>query len=287
MGGEKSPVPTIAARFFSRMHSASGRQSISTTGDDENTNHDANKDTIRMRVIEPTEALFNYHDGGHTCWHRDDIYMHHNQDEEEGGAWIDMWSFAHAWVPLMDIPPEKMTFMALNNSIASRIVRDANGLEIIGTMFRDYDKMESSQLIKAQTIGPGVHGFRAGGALFFAGDTPHFAQSLNCTSVGCARMIFSFALDGKALYESGKETALLPLNSGQKAGKPLRGKQFPLIYPKQDSLDWEDPFNPKYGDVLKSIFHAAKGGLQSFRGYDMTKAMPYFSRVTRAFKEDI
>ena len=258
---------------------------------------------VRMRVIEPTEALINYGSGeGHTCWHRDDIYMPSKQHEDDEDVEdVDVGdSDSHKqkktstvviriWVPLMDMSHDQMTFLALNNSKVSKMQRKEKDVQILGTNFRDHAKVSTSEIIEEQIVGPGPDGYRAGDMLVFAGDTPHFAQGSNCSSVGCGRLIFSFALDGATLYDAGKLTSLLPLYSGQEDGKSLRGSQFPLIYPEPapDHPDWKHPLHPTYGDVALSLYHSMAAGLGSFRGYDVRKAMPYFSRVYDAFRDDV
>jgi len=264
--GSKSPTSRIAAQLFSRLHS--------------NGTHIDEK--IRMRVIEPTEALINYEDGdGHTSWHRDDPYMNYDQVEGERSATV-----IRLWVPLMDMSPGQMKFMALNNSKVSKFERKLNNLNILGSKFSNHDNLTSSELFNRHIVDPGSNGYQAGDVLVFAGDTPHFAQGLNCSTVGCARLIFSFAIDGVTNYKSGKLTSLIPLYSGQEDGKPLRGSQFPLIYPEPDTQELGS-LHPTYGDVIKSMLHAMAAGLSSFQGYDIKKSIPYFSRVYDAAKKNV
>lgn len=232
-----------------------------------------------MRVIEPTVALVNYEDFFHTGWHRDDPYMNYFQTEEEenfiGNDYNKQKRDAtviRVWVPLMDMPSDRFRFNALNNSIEAQRERYKAGLKILGSNYKLHEsKLVNNPIISSQTLGQ--EGYRAGDVLVFAGDTPHFVQGLNCSSIACPRLIFSYALDGHAIYDSGKRASLIPLFSGQKHGQPLRGAQFPLIYPKHETMDDKhnkhlvEPFRPTYGDVALSIYYACVAGTFSFSGY--------------------
>lgn len=265
--GSRSPVPTIVAQLLAHAHAL-------------------RFDDVRLRVMEPTAALISFFDrGGHTTWHRDDPYMHYRQTE--GGSNGNSTVVVRVWVPLMDLSPDQMIFLALNNSRAAREERDSHGLDIQGTDFRSHDRYAQSEIIERQVVARDAGGYRAGDAVVFAGDTPHFAQSVNCSSVGCARLLFSFALDGAALYDDGKATALLPLDAGQERGAPLGGSQFPLIFPEPDRADWARPLRPTYGNIASSLLSSFRSGAGSFYGFDPKKSLAYFSRVKDCFVEDL
>lgn len=78
---------------------------------------------------------------------------------------------------------------------------------------------------------------------------PHFAESYNCSHVGCPRMIFSFAGDN-ARYADGKRTGLIPLYSNQTGGAALTGAQFPLVFPEMVEEEWSPGLIPTYGPTL-------------------------------------
>lgn len=311
--GSDSPVAWIAAELFSSFYNR----------DQEEDNSDENKHkNIRMRVIEPTEALLNYEDGGgHTAWHRDDTYMNYFQEDEDfenNNKENDKERkkppvVIRLWIPLMELPSNRMKFLALNNSITSQQERRENNLEIIGTNFSQHDYvLAESSLFSSHIIEPlssslsftnyqmsednnNINdGYYPGDAVVFAGDTPHYAKGVNCSIVGCPRLIFSFALDGEALFDSSKKTSLLPLYSGQVEGKPLNGTQFPLIYQgmkknvnNHSSEDWDSPMTPTYGDIILSIVHAILAGSISFVGYDFFKSLKFVRRVSWAFVDNI
>lgn len=184
----------------------------------------------------------------------------------------------------MDMPIDSFQFLALNNSFSAQRARYEAGLKILGSDFNMHEsKLVNNPIISSQIFGQ--EGYRAGDVLVFAGDTPHFAQGLNCSSLACPRLIFSYALDGQAIYSSGKPTSLMPLFSGQNHGQPLQGAQFPLIYPKQETMDNMDdkhvlePFCPTYGDVVLSLYYASVAGTVSFSGSDFQKFMRVFVRI--------
>ena len=268
--GSMSPIPALVANLFSKIHSIP-------------------IDQVKLRVIEPTVALINVFDaGGHTAWHRDDAYMRYKQveDNSEGN---NNTVVIRVWVPLMDMSLDDFTFIALNNSHASKTERLEAGIDIQGSNFRLHEELVArSDMVERQTIGPEPsRGYKAGDLLVFAGDTPHFAQGNRCGSTGCARMIFSFALDGAALYDNSKMSPIMPLYSGQAVGQPLRGAQFPLIFPEPLAEDWENPLAPTYGDISLSLLHSFYVGAVSFYGVNLEKATAMFTRVGQCFVENV
>ena len=64
----------------------------------------------------------------------------------------------------------------------------------------------------------------------FAGDISDFSQGRDCSSLGCARLMFSFALGDNAAYDSEKKADIRPHHSEHKPGHPINGSQFLIIY---------------------------------------------------------
>jgi hypothetical protein len=93
-----------------------------------------------LRVCEPSEALMNFAAGetGHTAWHRDDAYMAVKTVEaavSENDAVNEHSTPApgvvRLWIPLMDMGPERMRFLALNNSVEAQAARSARGALLV------------------------------------------------------------------------------------------------------------------------------------------------------------
>ena len=62
---------------------------------------------------------------------------------------------------------------------------------------------------------------------------PHVAEAADCAAPAagaCLRLILSFAGDN-ARYAGGRAAGLIPLRDNQTTGAPLRGSQFPTVWP--------------------------------------------------------
>lgn len=246
-----------------------------------------------LRICEPTEALINYDQTsktkssqGHTAWHRDDVYMPVTSKYGSTGTGTnDSPAIVRLWMPLMQISTtDQMKFLMLNNSKPARDGRMAENLDVEGTNFAHHSKMMESSTFTSEIIDPRI--YYPGDAFAFQGDTPHFAQNLNCSLEGCARMILSFCVDENAVFDSTKKTSLIPFTSSTENGQRLSGTAFPQVHP-WNATDWLSLWKPTYGDVISSIVDAIWAGSGAFIGLDVKTCIAYVARVSRCVVDSV
>ena len=88
----------------------------------------------------------------------------------------------------------------------------------------------------------------------------------------------SFAGDN-ARYAGGRAAGLIPLRDNQTTGAPLRGAQFPTVWPEMAADEWAAPFRPGARTVAAAIADAVRAGSRSFAGAGAATAARYVGRV--------
>ena len=238
--------------------------------------------TSRLRVAEPTDALGNlrhtssFADGcGTTGYHTDDAYMPVARADPGRAAVVRLW------MPLADFGPQHFPFAPLNDSAPSRAARAAAGVVLNGTNYARHAALVASGLADAQELSAGALGVRRGDVFAFAATTPHVAEARDCAAPAagaCLRLILSFAGDN-ARYAGGRAAGLIPLRDNQTTGAPLRGAQFPTVWPEMAADEWAAPFRPGARTVAAAIANAVRAGSRSFAGAGAATAARYVGRV--------
>jgi len=222
-----------------------------------------------VRVCEPSEAILNYasENSGHSSWHQDGVYMPFEKKDPGKRAIVRFW------IPLLSYEENEMRFQALNNSESCQQERN---FDVLGADFLLHEQIErdEAKILPRQILEPR---YRPGSIIAFAGDTPHYAEALNCDHHTCPRLILSFSGDN-AMYTSGKHTGLLPINDNQTDGLGLQGIQFPQVYPEKIDWEWE-PLTPTYGEICRVTFDSFQAGSKAFVGVKLSVVKDYVYRV--------
>ena len=256
-------------------------------------------DDIKLRVCEPSEALINFKiskttttkaksNSGNTGWHRDDVYMPIQTKESHSNSSLSSPPIVRLWIPLMEMTSlEHMKFFMLNNSQQAQIDRKHENAEVEQLNFAQDERLIHNPTFQSHILDP--NHYSPGDAIVFKGDTPHFAQNIDCSSLGgCSRMILSFCIDDYAEYDLGlKRTPLIPFKYYDSSNKQLQGSGFPQFHPWKDS-DWKHPgWSPTYGDVFHSFYDSIIEGSTSFIGFQMQKSLSFANRVFLSFYNNV
>lgn len=126
--------------------------------------------------------------------------------------------------------------------------------------------------------------------MVFDGDAPHKAEPINCSWVGCARLILSFSGDN-AVFDADRISSMLPVALNQTQDGPLQSPAFPLVF-AEDLLEGEELeerygpqfplLRPTYGDVLHSLIQGVVAGIHGFRDLELARVKKMMSRVASA-----